>query len=178
MRLIVSLIAAALVSVAMPAQPVTLPATPSPPVSAAPPPPCMMPVTSPEAPTGTAWIFHGTTGTEGDWQLDAPSPDWDTTPYRALVISIKPGVAGMSFVLGAESSTSDGGFAKGSSPVLGLFCDNNNTFKVGQWIHAVIPLHAGGFNWPMGQHLRKIKLLAQSPVGKKSFFIADVGFIP
>jgi hypothetical protein len=118
------------------------------------------------------------TGTQGGWQPGSPNLDWDTSRYSTFVISVKPGVAGMGFIMGGESSASGGDtiIANGSNPDLGSFCDKPLT--VGQWSHCAIPLHAGGFNWPVGQHLRKIMLQPQSPAGKKSYFLAEVGFVP
>jgi hypothetical protein len=118
------------------------------------------------------------TGTQGGWQPGSPNLDWDTTGYNSFVISIKPGVAGMAFIMGAESSASGGDtvIQGGANPNLGSFCDK--PLAVGQWSHCTIPLHAGGFNLPVGQHLRKIMLQPQNPSGKKSYFIAEAGFIP
>lgn len=119
------------------------------------------------------------TGTQGGFQPGAPGLHLDTTGLNFLIFSVKPTQPGNDWKMGAMSSDGGGDTAipGGLNVMASQFADK--PFTPGQWSTCKIPLHAGGFNWPLGQHLRKIMWQeATGAQGVNTYFLCEACLSP
>ncbi len=95
-------------------------------------------------------------GNNGGFQPYAPNDDFDTTPYKFLVISLKPTIANQTWISGFEAA---GDVPKG---VTLNITDFGPAPVPGQWNTYKIPLGAGGYQLPAGVHIYKFMIQDQT----------------
>ena len=113
------------------------------------------------------------TGTNGGWQPGAPNGFFDTTGYNFVLVQLKPTQPGNSWIsgfMGARDTEIPGARVVD----VARFCDR--PFTPGQWSTCRIPLHAGGYNLPVGQKVYKVMFQEQAEsVGTNTWYVNNVG---